>query len=344
MNLTGDIASIRDANVERAAALAALGFSDRQARFLLAVLQHSGVFVERQYCQFGGIAHGQKTHDFLKRLLTRKLAREIQPGALHRGRLYHVHHKALYAAIGERDNRNRRRAPTGRLIERLMLLDAVLDDREFLWLATEKDKLRYFSSRLEDYKIRPEELPHLRFGSGSKSTLRMFPDKLPVGVDAVGERHVFLYLLTSSTPVQFRAFLVHYFDLFTMVHRWTLRVLVPTPFEKAIRIYQRAVREELAKPLHPSDSDELKWYFGQLKAGAVGRSTGDEVRLREAAQRFRAPRFRVLYRLWLHGGDGLLWNTRSTLLADKLQRGEAHVEFVILPRQYLHLTHLVGVA
>ncbi len=92
---------------------------------------HSGVFLERQYCRFAGIAHGQKTHDFIDRLVGRGFAREVRPGALHRGRLYHVHHKRLYALIGQTDNRNRRRAPLSRMIERLMLLDAVLDDGEF---------------------------------------------------------------------------------------------------------------------------------------------------------------------------------------------------------------------
>jgi hypothetical protein len=36
------------ANAERLEAIAAFGFSERQARFLLNVLLHSGVFVERQ--------------------------------------------------------------------------------------------------------------------------------------------------------------------------------------------------------------------------------------------------------------------------------------------------------
>ena len=44
------------------------GFTLRQARFLTHVLVYSGVFLERQYCAFAGIAHGQKTHDFLAKL------------------------------------------------------------------------------------------------------------------------------------------------------------------------------------------------------------------------------------------------------------------------------------
>ena len=52
----------------------------------------------------------------------------------------------------------------------------------------------------------------------------------------------------------------------------------------------------------------------------------------------------MLYRLWLQYGDDVLGNTYSTLLVDKFDRGLASVECIVLSRQYLHLTHLVGVA
>jgi hypothetical protein len=43
------------ANAERTNAVASFGFTERQARFLVNVLLHSGVFVERQYCSFAGM-------------------------------------------------------------------------------------------------------------------------------------------------------------------------------------------------------------------------------------------------------------------------------------------------
>ena len=89
---------------ERTEAVTAFGFTERQARFLVEVLIHSGVFVERQYCTFAGITHGQKTHDFLTKLVERGYARPILVGALHRGRLFHLHYKPLYAAIGQADD------------------------------------------------------------------------------------------------------------------------------------------------------------------------------------------------------------------------------------------------
>jgi hypothetical protein len=69
------------------------------------VLLHSGVFVERQYCSFAGIVHGQKSTDFIKALVERRFATPITTGRLHRGRMFHVNYKPLWAAIGQPDNR-----------------------------------------------------------------------------------------------------------------------------------------------------------------------------------------------------------------------------------------------
>lgn len=66
---------------ERTQAIAAFALTERQARFLVEVMIHSGVFVERQYCRFAGIVHGQKTHDFLRKLVERGYARPIQVGS-----------------------------------------------------------------------------------------------------------------------------------------------------------------------------------------------------------------------------------------------------------------------
>src|SRR3954465_3641670 len=86
------------ANTERMETIAAFGFSERQARFLLNVLLHSGVFVERQYCSFAGIVHGQKSTDFINTLVERRFATPISTGKLHRGRILYLHHKPCCAA------------------------------------------------------------------------------------------------------------------------------------------------------------------------------------------------------------------------------------------------------
>jgi hypothetical protein len=47
-----EVWGFRDLVPERAANLQPLGFTERQARFLVTVMLHSGVFLERQYCRF----------------------------------------------------------------------------------------------------------------------------------------------------------------------------------------------------------------------------------------------------------------------------------------------------
>ena len=49
------------------------GLTERQAGFLATVILHSGVFVGRQYAAFAGITQGQKVHDFIEKLLIRRL-------------------------------------------------------------------------------------------------------------------------------------------------------------------------------------------------------------------------------------------------------------------------------
>jgi hypothetical protein len=154
-----DVWSFRDPVSERTANIKYLGFTERQARFLVTVMLHSGVFIERQYCRFAGIAHGQKTHDFIDRLIHRGLAREMRPGALHRGRLYHVHHKRLYGLIGRLTTATSPRAtePNDRAAD---ALDAVLADGDCVWLGTRQTSRDTCPARRVPLRYDP---PHLTF-------------------------------------------------------------------------------------------------------------------------------------------------------------------------------------
>src|SRR5688572_6990037 len=300
---------------ERTQAVAAFGLTERQARFLVEVMIHSGVFVERQYCHFAGIVHGQKTHDFLRKLVERGYARPIQVGSLHRGRLFHVAHKPLYAAIGQADNRHRKAMPIGRMVERLMMLDAVLTDRSFTWLGTEQDKRTHFLTHLQE-RVRENDFPRITFGSGETSTRRYFPDKLPIGIRPYGDDHVFIYLVTKPMPDDFRVFLQRHAALLGLLRRWTIQVLVPQPFATAIPRFGQAARDELATPFRLSIAEELEWYFHERQRRMRAPDATDEDRFRRARSAFQEPRFRVLYRAWLKQGDSVIWATTSHVLRD----------------------------
>lgn len=54
---------------ERVAALAPLGFTPRQTRFLVTAALHSGYCLRRQYLAFAGVRYGKNVCDFLEALV-----------------------------------------------------------------------------------------------------------------------------------------------------------------------------------------------------------------------------------------------------------------------------------
>jgi hypothetical protein len=325
-------------SISRVTALADFGFTPRQREFLVTVMVHSGGFLERQYCTFTGTARGQNSREFVARLVARGFARAIEPGPVRRGRLYHVHHKPLYEAIGHPDNRNRRLQSIGRIVERVMILDAVLSDRRCWWLSPEADKRTFFDTTQET-GLSPEEYPHITFRSGSRKTVRCFPDKLPIGIDKEDtSRFVFLYLMTRRIPLDFRQFLIRHHNLFLKLHRWTLRLLVPRRFRKSVALYKAALREELWTPLNPSVSTALETYFRarQEQGGHLGDPT-DRYIATEFRQQGMA-RITALYRAWRREGAAVLWRSSSTSLRDDRTHGCSACEIQMLNGQYLQLT------
>ncbi len=259
-------------SVSRVSALRDCGLTLRQREFLVTVMVHSGCFLERQYCEFTGTVRGQNSREFVARLVARGFARAIEPGPVRRGRLYHLHHKPLYEAIGLPDNRNRRLRTIGRIVERVMILDAVLGDHRCWWLNPECDK-RVFFDLTQQTGLRPEDYPHIAFGAGRAKMIRCFPDKVPIGIRKDDtSRLVFLCLVNRRVPVDFRQFLIRHAELFRFLHQWTVRLLLPRRFRKAVALYKAALREELWTPLDPSVSKSMETYFRerQEQGGHLG--------------------------------------------------------------------------
>lgn len=329
----------------RIARLMGFGFTQRQAEFIGYVLAFSGVFVERQYRTFAGLVHGQRTHDFLASLVERGYATVITPGALHRGRLYHVHHKPLYEAIDDPDNRHRKPAALGRWIARLMALDAVLADRRYHWLGTERDKVAYFRAALEGecdrHILETMTLPRATFGTGPEKTTRYFPDKMPIGFPGPEQRHhIFLYVATEAVPTHFRDFLLRHVDLLKPAYAWVIRVVLPRRFRKAASLYRYAIRD-VVRPLSNKDCDELEWYFAARDGRPPTPVSPYGLDLKTAAVTYGAARFEALYRAWRHEREQAIWKVRMPILHDQLERRQSHIEFAELPYQYLQLTPLL---
>jgi hypothetical protein len=275
-------------------------------------------------------------HDFFQALLARGYATARACGH-HKARLYHIHYKPLYRAIGESNNRHRRPTALPRAIERLMLLDAVLADRERTWLATEQDKLAYFTLT---HRVPRRDLPSLTFRAADAETVRYFPEKLPIGLDPDGRTHIFLYLVTRDVPIDFRGFLERHAEVLRALPAWVVRLLVPCHKADAIPIYQAAFREQVGSPLRPAVLEDLRWYFHARRTPP----RGPHERFDQAVRAFGAPRFRALYRAWLEGGEPVLDATLSPTLADAVTRETGKLECHVLPYRYVHLFPLVGTA
>lgn len=262
---------------DRIRAVSKFGFSERHATFLVTVMRHAGVCVPRQYARLAGTAYGQLVNAFFDKLVHDGFA--IRCDCVHnRARVYHLRHRPLYRAIGEGDSRFRRPVPAARVMERLMLLDGVLEGsvQHLAWLVSEDEKAAFFSTVVPSFPR--EELPHATIRNGTSGRVRFFPDLLPIGVETSG-RVVFPYVAVKPPDDEFRAFVQRHGDLLRALPGWTVRVLVPRHLPTLGVAYEDVFRDELAWAISSRSVAELKWYFQQRRLGD------------ERARAFADPRF-----------------------------------------------------
>ena len=333
--------------------IAKRGFTDRQARFLVLVARHSGVCVMRQYSSFAGIVFGQKTRKFFAKLVRLGFV-STYDCAHNRGRVYHVRHRAIYEAIGEPDSRLRRPPGVPRALERLMLLDAILENPESIWMSSSAEKVDYLSSR----GISTDDAPHLIIRQGDQRRVRHFPDRLPIGVHPSGHV-VFVYLHADPMRDEFRDFLQRHAPLLERLPAWTIRIVVPAHLEGAVQDLQKAAWGQLASPLKEPILTELRWYFERVaEPSNRGEPGGDRAASNGVDRAFATDRYTVLYRCWRQDGERVLatasspvvgtgdgvrrWENRAPGVAARLQppgadgrrrlKASAHVRFSVAQR------------
>jgi hypothetical protein len=322
---------------DRVNAIVEFGFTERQARFLVTVMLHSGLCLPRQYIAFAGIVHGQKTRKFFAKLVRRGYARAYRCRH-NRGRVYHLHHKPLYRAIDQTDSRYRRPMSASRVVEGLVLLDALLATPSVVWLATEEEKQVHLTGlagvtlEAATCLVQPEP--------GSK-TARAARNRMPIGVDLSG-RWVFVYVVTGDQLEDFHWFLQRHAALLAVLPAWTLRLVFSPQMACLAERYDEAARNELAG-LRPELVNHLRWYFDQRRTHTLsGEPIDDQERYDHAHYGFGATRFQVLYRRWLREGDVSLEAISSGAVAEAIERGAGRVECHGLPFSYRHLSPLVG--
>jgi len=301
---------------------------------------HTGVCVPRQYARFCGIVYGAKTRQFFTKLVRLQYA-SMYDCRHNRARIYHVNQRALYAAIGEADNRFRKPVTLNHAIQRLMVLDAIVEDPDLVWLGTADEKAAHL---LALTRIAEADLPHVTVGDGERRRVRYFPDRLPIGIHLAG-RGVIVYAVTDPWLDEFRLFLERHAALLRSLPAWTLRIVVPPQFPDIAHRSKQVVWNQLLTPLRTEVLDELRWYFEQLRSHPTpSRSDDLDERFYRARDAFAAARFKALYKVWKQDGEPALAGAGSRAIGDAVAAGTGRVETLELGHRYGHLSPLVAVA
>lgn len=322
---------------ERVQAVADYGFTNRQARFLVLVMRHSGLCIKRQYGTFAGIKPGgEKCNAFFEKLVRRGFA--TTSACLHnRARLYHVHYKPLYHAVGEPDSRYRRAVPARQVMHRLMRLDAALIGPDLEWLTTREEK-RAFHATMRAVNS-PEQL-----AGEAVDDPELLPGTFPIGIDACG-RVVVFFLVTVPWTEDFRLFLRGQQPLLSVAPTWTLRLVFPPTLRRVVEDYTRAVHEELESPL--ADPNEVNWFFFHRRQGTDWReynkpgSEAIKAKIIRCTKVYSGPRFALLYRRWLTEREAAL-TPISPVIRAALVSGRAGLDCVVLPHDYEPFSPLVS--
>lgn len=325
---------------ERVQAVVDYGFTEREARFLVLVMRHSGLCIKRQYAAFAGIANGgDRCNALFDKLVRRGFAVAVQ--CIHnRARLYHVHHKPLYHAIGEPDNRYRRTVSARAVAERLMRLDAALMSPELDWLTMRSEKLASLAAKTGSGSLKVPSEPR------ADDRIALLPGTFPIGIDTTG-RAVLVYVSTRPWTDDFRSFLVGHLPLLAATPTWTLRVVLSRSLQRVVPEYKRAVYEELESRLDTQTINDLQWYFFHCRRhtdwSEYKGAGSDAIKARFAgcAKAFSGPRFTRLYRRWATEREAAL-TPIPLAISEAFAAGRAALECHVLPHDYDHLFPLVS--
>lgn len=182
----------------------ATGLSRRAAEWTALAAIHSGVFIRPQVRAWlkGPTADANRsdTARIVGGLRDQNLATEIDVAGM---TAVHIHGKAVYQALGEPDNRNRRKPSREKALERLLALDYVLDHPDESWLPTERAK----TSALAAAGVPKDTWSSRRYESAEGATTRHFVEKWPLAINADSRRAVLACVSPGSTEKRLQSWL-----------------------------------------------------------------------------------------------------------------------------------------
>jgi hypothetical protein len=162
---------------ERIARLTRFGYNETEAQFLCLAALHGGYFLRRQFGQFIRREDGGTVSQLTERALA--LVHVRTSTWRYNTQLYHLCARPFYEALGQGDNRNRRPREWAAIKNKVMGFDFVLAHRHVRYLATEQEKLDYFTGTLG---LDPAVLPGKGYRARRRPvvTTRYFLDKYPL--------------------------------------------------------------------------------------------------------------------------------------------------------------------
>jgi hypothetical protein len=296
---------------ERVRALEYLGLTPRQTRFVVTMALHSGFCVRRQYAAFAGMEYGKNVRNFLDGLVERRLATRLMFD-VNRGHVYHLTSRALYRALEQDDNRNRRTTAPALIARKLMLLDVVLSEPADEWFATEPDKVALFRDR---FSVPLAHLPRRVYVATDRRrepAARYFVEKLPIYL--LGDPPVvhFVCLLAEPGGGVLTRFLWDHRGLFARLPNWAVVVVSPPHVvnPSACRTAFERFMSGAVRPQAMHHGQDLRWYFATRRAVDANEVPSLSVkaidRFHAARRQFAGALFESLYADWLAHGDSVI--------------------------------------
>jgi hypothetical protein len=289
--------------------IAALGYSEAEARFLYIVATHSGYFTLRHFNAFAGVQPGKRCMAFARKLL--KHAHATMRDYMGTGSVFHLFSRSVYALIdedltGKDYTRNRRRHSFDYIRTRLVQLDFVLENLEHDFIEGENDKIRLFESFAVPREVLPAKI--YRGAPGSEPTIRYFVDRFPLFLapPISGAAPVVTFGFVDAgtgSLTTFAAHLLAYQRLFRHLKAFRLLYIAPrtTEFRRAQERFRLSVQQPLRSDLSGDFIRYLtirrKWERHEY----VVPVTADFDFLNDARRRFCGDRFEHLYKQWVAG-------------------------------------------
>ena len=300
-------------NEERRSALARLGYSEQEAHFLCLAALHGGYFLRRQYAEFLSGQDGGTVTQLIGKVLVKGHAEVATYRA--NTHLYHLSARPFYAALGQEDNRNRRRKELVTVKTKLMGFDFVLAHLEHEYLATEREKIDFFQKAIGAAQ---PDLPAKRYACNGQLIDRFFVEKYPLFLRPAAQTArppaaTFCFVDPGQASVLgFETFLNRYARLFARLPEFAVTYVAASDrlFEKARLLFDQFWHDsvKVSYGTGARANQQMLEYFEArhlYDSKQLGSFDRDKlIRLRDYRETFSGPEIDALYERWKAGATG----------------------------------------